>query len=93
MLTLRGGGGGFKDTLRKCDFDEFMAHLYTLHETWCASAESLGGPAARAEKAKEHKEKAKELIKDHPELLKGFDNFVDNSRMVSRTYPPPNATK
>ncbi|KAK0388071.1 hypothetical protein NLU13_4315 [Sarocladium strictum] len=68
-------------SLRKCDFEEFMAELGNIETATNAATET---PAARAEKIKEHRQKAFSKIEEVPELAADFNHFLMNSRRLHR---------
>lgn len=48
-----------------------------------AKDQSLG-PAARIDKIKEHRQKARDKLTDFPELSAGFDGFLANAKALRR---------
>ncbi|KAF7561618.1 hypothetical protein G7046_g2514 [Stylonectria norvegica] len=75
-----------KDSLQECDYNEFMKTLGELDKA--AKQEGKGkdseSNAPRCEKAEVIKQKALEIIKDCPDLVRDLDKFTMSSRSVQR---------
>ncbi|KAH8179080.1 hypothetical protein LIA77_00599 [Sarocladium implicatum] len=68
-------------SLRKCDYDEFMAELGAADK---AAKDPSQGPAARVQKIKEHRQKALDKLEGFPELEAGFDGFIASAKSLRR---------
>ncbi|KAH8729823.1 hypothetical protein BGZ61DRAFT_586316 [Ilyonectria robusta] len=74
-----------KQKLRECDADEFMRCFGELNRLWSETQpEAPEGAASRYEKARELKQQALETIKDCPDLVRDFDRFTTNGRVLMR---------
>ncbi|CAM1502495.1 Fc.00g044790.m01.CDS01 [Cosmosporella sp. VM-42] len=73
-----------KESLRECDFDEFMKTFGELERVCTEEANEAADGVSRYEKAQALKQKALEVVKDCPDLVRDFDRFTMNARAASR---------
>ncbi|KAK2594304.1 hypothetical protein QQS21_008010 [Conoideocrella luteorostrata] len=83
FFTIRYGHKA-KETLRKCDFDQFIETVNKMTELWAKSGSggSIVGQSAEERYAKMAglKAQALDIIKDFPDLVRDFDRFQSSSR-------------
>lgn len=75
-------GRHHQSSLRKCDFDEFMHELSEMDKA--ANHTPAETPAARVEKIREHRTKARGKLEEFPELAAGFDQFLASTKALHR---------